>query len=105
MSKRKYTQYDNEFKLKVVLEVLKEQETMAQIAAKYKVDTKNIINWKNLFFENKDLVFDKERAAKKYRDKLKDQRNKIDELHRINGKMNAELEWCKKKSEELGLEY
>jgi transposase-like protein len=89
----------------VVLEVLKEQETMSQVAAKYKIDPKNIINWKNAFFENKDLVFDKELAAKKYKDKLKERDKQIDELHRLNGKINAQLEWCKKKSEELGLEY
>ena len=105
MSKRKYVQYDNEFKLKVVLEVLKEQETIAQIASKYKIDSANITNWRKAFIENKDLVFDQGRATKKYKDTIKEKEKQIDELYRLNGKINAQLEWAKKKSEELGLEY
>ena len=105
MSKRQIKRYDAEFKVRVVLEALKEELTINELAAKYDVIPANIRNWKQDFLANAELVFDKEKAVAQYKEQLGEKSRQIDELHRQLGKTTTQLEWCKKKSEELGLEY
>ena len=54
---------------------------------------------------NAELVFDKEKAVAQYKEQLYEKDRQMDELYRQLGKTNTQLEWCKKKSKELGLEY
>ena len=54
MSNKRKT-YTAEFKTKVVLEVLKNDQTVAQLSVKYDVTPKNINNWKTAFLENAEL--------------------------------------------------
>ena len=105
MSKRKVKRFDTGFKVKVVLDALKEELTLNELAAKYKVIPRNIINWKKEFLANADLVFDKEKAVARYKEQLGEKDQQMDELYRQLGKSNTQLEWCKKKSKELRLEY
>jgi len=105
MSKRKVKRFDTGFKVKVVLEVLKEKMTLNELATKYKVIPRNIVNWKREFLANADLVFDKEKVVARYKEQLGEKDRQMDELYRQLGKSNTQLEWCKKKSKELGLEY
>jgi putative transposase len=105
MSKRQIKKYDTGFKVRVVLEALKEELTINELAAKYDVIPANIRNWKQDFLANAELVFDKEKAVAQYKEQLGEKSRQIDELHRQLGKTTTQLEWCKKKSEELGLEY
>lgn len=105
MSKRQIKRYDAEFKVKVVLEALKEEITLNELAAKYKVIPANIINWKRDFLANAEVVFDKEKAVAQYKERLYEKDRQLDEVYRQLGKTNTQLEWCKKKSKELGLEY
>ena len=46
MSKRMVKKYSSVLKLKAVLEILKEDETVSQIASKYEIVPKNLQNWK-----------------------------------------------------------
>jgi len=105
MSKRQIKRYDTGFKVKVVLEVLKEELTVNEIAAKYKIIPANIGNWKREFLANAELVFDKKKAVAQFKEQLHEKDQQLDELYRQLGKSNTQLEWCKKKSKELGLEY
>lgn len=105
MSKRQIKRFDSGFKVKVVLEALKEEVTLNELAARYKVIPKNIANWKKEFLENAELVFNKERSVAQYKEQLHEKDRQMDELYRQLGKTNTQLEWCKKKSKELGLEY
>ena len=105
MSKRQIKRFDTEFKVKVVLEALKEELTINELSAKYKVIPANISNWKRDFLANAELVFDKEKAVAQYKEQLYEKDRQMDELYRQLGKTNTQLEWCKKKSKELGLEY
>lgn len=105
MSKRQIRNYDTGFKVKVVLEALKEELTLNELAAKYEVIPANIRNWKRDFLANAELVFDKEKAVAQYKEQLGEKNLQIDELYRQLGKTTTQLEWCKKKSKEFGLEY
>ena len=82
MSKRMVKQYSPEFKLKVVLEVLKEEETVSQIASKYEIVPKNIQNWKKQFLDNAELAFNKEQVIKVYKEDVDKKQLEIEELYK-----------------------
>lgn len=105
MSKKQVKKFETGFKVKVVLEALREEMTLNELAAKYNTIPKNIVNWKREFLANAELVFDKEKAVTQYKEQLGDKDRQLDELYRQLGKTTTQLEWCKKKSKELGLEY
>ena len=105
MSKKKVKRFPAEFKAQVVLEALKGEQTLNQIASNFRVDPRNIQYWKREFLQNMELVFDKEKAVSEYKEQLKDKERQIDDLYRQNGKLNVLLEWAKKKSKEYGLPY
>jgi len=46
---RKRTVYSAEFKTRVVLEVLKEDKTLNEIASANNINPKNLQNWKKIF--------------------------------------------------------
>ena len=56
MSKKR-TIYKAEFKSKLVLELLEGNETLNQIASKYEILPKNLMNWKKQFLDNMSLAF------------------------------------------------
>ena len=105
MSKKKVKRFPAEFKARVVLEALKGEQTLNQIASNFRVDPRIIQYWKREFLQNMELVFDKEKAVSEYKEQLKDKERQIDDLYRQNGKLNVLLEWAKKKSKEYGLPY
>jgi len=61
---RKMTKYTTEFKTKIVLEVLKGESTLNEIASKYNNIPKNIMNWKKIFMNNAELAMEPAKAIK-----------------------------------------
>jgi transposase len=55
-SKRKFTA---DFKLKVVLEVLKEKDTLVAISKRHELHTSQITDWKKLFMQQASQVVEK----------------------------------------------
>jgi len=91
MSKRK--QYDSQFKAKVALEAIKNQNTIAQIASEYGVHPNQVGQWKKQLIESLPTVFiNRKTEAEKASEQL------IDELYRQIGQLKVELDWVKKKS-------
>lgn len=105
MSKKKLKKYTNKFKAKVILEILKNEKTINQIACENKVIPRNVTNWKKQFIDNMELVFDREKIVDIYKNRIKDNNLLIDDLYRQIGKLKTQLDWTKKKSEEIGFEY
>ena len=54
MTRRKFT---SKFKFKVVLEALKERESLAELAQKFKVSPQQISLWKRSFLSDGEKVF------------------------------------------------
>lgn len=65
MGKRKFTA---EFKAEIVLEVLREEQELSEIAAKHNINPNQIRTWKKAFLEKAASVFEEskqEREAKR----------------------------------------
>lgn len=99
MSRKKGQTYSAEQKTKIVLELLKEEETIAQIATKYKVTSQSIIKWKKQFLENASLAFEPAKAVQEFKDELKAKNIEIEDLQKQLGKSTMEKEWLAKKLE------
>lgn len=89
--------HTSEFKSKVVLEILKEEKTLAQIAAEFGVHPNQLSKWKKDALEL--LKSGLEDGRKKKTDKEKDTlKNEVHELYAQIGELTAKLNWLKKKS-------
>ena len=67
---RKRTTYSAEFKSKLVLEVLKNEKTLQEIASANNITPKNLQNWKKIFLENAEIAMEPAKAVKEYKDEL-----------------------------------
>lgn len=98
---RKRTVYTAEFKTKIVLEVLKGEETLNEIASKYNITPKNIQNWKSIFLSNAVVAMEPARAVKEYKEEIEGLKAKNDEYAKIVGKLTVENNWMSKKLKSL----
>ena len=103
MARKKGQTYTAEQKAKIVLELLKEERTINQIASEYKVTVKSIQNWKKQFLENASLAFDTDKATEVYKKQLAAKEAEIDELAKALGKTTVERDWAVKKLVSLDL--
>jgi len=62
MTRRKFT---TKFKTRVVLESLKERNSLAELAQKYELQPTQISNWKREFFNSAESIFEKGNKFKK----------------------------------------
>jgi len=102
MSKKKKS-YSAEFKTKVVLELLKEEEPAAKIASKYGISVQTLNQWKKKFLENASLAFDIAEATKEYREKIKELEIENEVLAKTLGKTTIERDWAVGKLKSLDL--
>jgi transposase len=57
MARRSRRTFSAEFKTKVVLEAIKERETVQALAQKFEVHPNQIVTWKKEFLENASVAF------------------------------------------------
>ena len=98
MSKKRKT-YSPAEKAKIVLEVLREETTLNDIATNYGVSPQLISGWKVNFIANMPAVFDKkntevEQLKKEHSSEKEDLINQI-------GQLTVDVNWLKKKQEQV----
>ncbi len=94
----KRRKYSPDEKAKIVLEVLREENTLAEIANKYDVSQQLISRWKSEFLSNMATVFDKKtNEAEKI--KLEYEAEKEALVNKI-GQLTIDIDWLKKKQVE-----
>jgi putative transposase len=96
---KKRNQYSAEFKAKVVLEVLQEEATVNEIAAKHGIHPVMVSRWKQEFIDRASEVF-KKGPSEAEKELEKEQRH-VAELERKVGQLTYEVDWLKKKSGEI----
>ncbi len=102
MSKKRTT-YSAEFKSRLVLELLENEKTIAEIANENNITPKNLQNWKKIFLDNAVIAMEPAKAVKEYKQELIAVQEENETLTKIVGKMTVEKEWLEKKLKSLGL--
>jgi putative transposase len=95
--------YSTQLKTKLVLEVLKGEKTIGEIASENNITPNNLKNWKAKFLENAELAMEPAKAVKEYKDQVVSLNAKIDKYAKTVGKMTVENEWLTGKLQSLGL--
>ena len=85
--------YDGTFKAKVVLESLKNQKTIAELASEFGIHPNQITQWRKQALEELPGIFSSKQAKK---DKAHEEEK--EELFKQIGQLKVEMEWLKKKS-------
>ena len=97
--------FSPEFKAKLVLEVLKGEKELNVIATENNIQPNLLRNWKREFLSKASIVFDDSREDN-LREKLASERKKKDQYAKKVGQLTMQVDWLKKKSEEmLGPDY
>ena len=101
MRKKKRRNHDDTFKVKVVLESLKEEKTISELSAKFEVHPNQIGQWRKKFLENATKAFSGDKSDKDYIQRLE---NEKDDLHKQIGLQTMDINFLKKNLKKLGLE-
>lgn len=92
MQKRSYTA---EFKTKVILELLRGERELNEIASEYEIAPNQLRNWKAEFLDNAVVAFDRNRD-RKLRDELDSKQREADQLAKKVGQLTIEVDFLKK---------
>jgi transposase-like protein len=90
MSKKR-KRYNPEFKAKVALAALKNEETLSELASRFGVHPTMIAAWKRALLDGAADIFDKNHKAKKQTEK------QVDELYQKIGQLQVERDFLSKK--------
>jgi len=96
MSKKR-TVYSAEFKSKLVLELLKNEKTVAEIASANNITPQNFNNWKKIFLDNAVIAMEPSKVVKEYKEELAQAQDDNEMLMKLVGKVTIEKEWLEKK--------
>jgi len=94
-----YGKYTPEYKAKIVVEVLRETNTMSEIGAREGVSPKIISNWRHEFLENAYRAFSVTKDERKAQETAQQAASREQELMAKIGQLTYELDWLKKKCE------
>jgi transposase-like protein len=82
------------FKARVVQELLKEEKTLAQIAAEYEVHPTQLKNWRAVTLEGLPGLFEKQDSTAELR---RTHEQQLTERYAEIGKLTTQVAWLKKK--------
>jgi transposase-like protein len=96
MKKQSRRKFSADFKAKVALEAVRNQQTLAELAVKYDVNPVMISKWKSELLENISAAFEKKEAVEK-------EDVYTQELYAQIGQLKVENEFLKKSFKRLGM--
>ena len=96
---KKRRSFTAEQKAKIVLEMIRGERTVSQIASEYEVHPNQLHRWKAEAEENMAAVFRND--AKEVEKMRREYETEKDELTKQIGQLSIEVNWLKKKSEEV----
>ncbi len=86
------------FKAQLVLEMLREEKTVSELASAYGVHPLMLQRWKKLALEGLPQLFERDKDAKAAQEAYE---QKIEQLYTEIGRLSTQLAWLKKKGFEL----
>ena len=91
--RRKRRTFNSAFKTKVVLEALKERQSVNELAEQFEVHPNQISTWKKEFLAGAESAF----GDKKEAERLKELEQEKEELFKEISKLTMQNDWLKKK--------
>lgn len=91
MSKKR-RRFSSAFKLKVILEALKERDTLSELAQKYELHQNQISTWKNDFLSQANEYMSHKGSGVKKKKEVE-----TEQLYAKIGQLQTELDYLKKK--------
>lgn len=88
--------YTDEFKAQIVLEIIKEEKSVTQLASEHGIHPTQLTRWKNEAIQNLPSLFTDDRKGIQALKKTYE--SKIDELYAEVGRLTTQNTWLKKKS-------
>jgi transposase-like protein len=101
--RRKRSSFTTEFKTHVVLEALKGELSIPQLAIKYAITSKNILNWKQLFLDNAALAFEATDSTKSSKAELAKLKKENEKLASKLSSLTSERDYAIEKLKDLAL--
>ena len=83
-------------KAQIVLEAIREEKSVAQIASENSIHPNQIHKWKKQALEDFAQLFEDDRKGERAREA--EHENQLNELYAEIGRLSAQLSWLKKKS-------
>lgn len=93
-------QYSPEFKANIVREILREEKSVAQIAAEHGIHPHQLYQWRDLALQGLPTLFSGQ-SAKEQVEREQAHERKVHELYAQIGKLTTQLEWLGKKAGRL----
>ena len=87
--------YSGKFKAKIAVEVIREQDTLAEISSKFEVHRALLTRWKKEAIDGLPEIFSKKSNKNNNDNQL------IDNLYKQIGQLKVENDWLKKKVETI----
>lgn len=94
--KRTRRKFTSKFKAKVVLDVLRERETLQQIASKYEIHANQISMWKRQFLDSAENLFDGDLRTPERKQEADEEK-----LYKKIGQLQVEVDFLKKSLGEI----
>jgi len=85
--------FSSEFKTKVVLELLREERTLGEIAAAYQINPNQLTKWRREFLDRAPGVFDEPKTAKARQRAEREATEEKDRLLKTIGQLTMERDF------------
>ena len=89
-----------EFKAKLVIELLKGEKELNELASDHQIAPNQLRKWKSEFLQNAANVFSDKRSDT-LQEKLREERRENEQYAKKVGQLTMQVDWLKKKSEEI----
>jgi len=99
MAKRK--EYTPEYKTKLVIEILKEEQTISEIAARENINVKQLGNWKAEFLANASRAFSRSRDEKSIAKQAAEMEEKEKKYQAKVGQLTLEVDFLKETAQKM----
>jgi len=95
------TKYTPKHKAKIVLEILREESSISEIASRENINKNQLQNWKREFIENAERVFAQSKTEKDALRMVRETEEREHALESKVGKLTMEVDFLKKKSDQI----
>ena len=93
--------YSPEYKAKIVLEILREEQGISEIASRENINKNQLQNWKREFIGNSSRVFSQTKIEKDSKKEVRAANEREQTLMAKVGQLTLEVDFLKKKHDQI----